>query len=598
MEHCIDLYTQGKSIRAYQYFGSTVGNEGTMFRVYAPHACSVRVVGDFNAWDCNEHVMEKEENGVFSLFIKNIGEGSLYKYAIIDSNESIVYKSDPYAFYSEVRPNSASIVYDVEGYDFLDKQWLASRTLCYDEPLLIYEMHVGSYFTDKVCYKDGVQTFFNYKDKVEGLVRYLKKMRYSHVEFMPLVEHPDDGSWGYLGTGFFSATSRFGSPKDLMYLIDVLHQNKIGVIMDVAVCHFVKDEHGLGFFDGSRLYQKEVLSEWGSYYFDYSKGSVCSFMMSSLMFWIDYFHIDGIRFDAISHLIYNQGNSEQGQYKEGIAFLRYMNQTLKKHYPTVMTIAEDSSSYVGVTKEVRYGGLGFDYKWDLGWMNDTLWYLSKDPIHRKGLHECITFSMMYFYNERYILPLSHDEVVHGKKTIVDKMFGCYDQKFALARCLYVYMMTHPGKKLNFMSNDLGELKEFDEKVSLDFNVLKFPMHDAFHCFFKDMQGLVSCYEALYKGSFNWIVCDDVNQSVFIFEREYENECFIVALNFTPNQHDCYDFNVTKQGTYIEVINSDCFSYNGNGFINEGMLCSVDNTLSLKLAPLSGCVIQYKEDLDV
>lgn len=604
MEHCIDLYMQGKSLKAYQYFGSTVLQKGTMFRVYAPHARSVRVVGDFNEWNKEKHYMNREDNGVFSLFIDKVKEGCIYKYVIEDEHKNIVYKSDPYAFYSEQRPLNASIVYCLDDYTFNDQQWLEQRTLCFDEPVLIYEVHVGSWFMDKMYFKDQVQSFFSYEDKVDALINYLKEMHYTHVEFMPLTEYPDDRSWGYLGTGFFSATSRYGTPKQLMYLIDQLHQASIGVLLDFVLSHFVCDDHGLRMFDGKYLFERNEMSEWGSCYFDYSKGTVCSFMMSALMFWVDYFHIDGFRMDAVSHLIYNLGNKSNGEYKDGIHFLQYMNQTMKEKHPTVMMIAEDSSSYIGVTKEVCYGGLGFDYKWDLGWMNDTLSYLSEDPIYHKGMHDKITFSMAYFSNERYILPLSHDEVVHGKKTIVDKMYGSYYDKFSLARTMYVYMMMHPGKKLNFMMNDLGELKEFDEDVGICFDLLHYPIHDSFHLFIKDVQQLVVQYPSLYHdyclNNFEWIVVDDIDQSIFVFERTNKQEVILCILNFNTNNHPSYTIPVRTKGTYKEVINSDCFSYSGRGFINEGVFDCSEEDLVIKVAPLSGSVfvLEHKEDFDV
>lgn len=594
MEHCIDLYLDGKSLLGYEYFGSHLLKSGTIFRVYAPDALKVSLVGDFNQWKGSHH-MEYRDDGVWSLFVKKVKEGVKYKYKITTKNGNVVYRSDPYATFSEVRPNNASVVYDINKYDFNDSDYINKRDKRFEQPLLIYEMHVGSWFMNKQMYRDGVQSFFSFDKLSQKLVKYLKKMNYTHVEFMPLQEHPDDASWGYLGTGYFSATSRYGKPDELMKLVDVLHQNNIGIIIDFVPCHFVSDEHGLRNFDGSELYQRELLSEWDSCYFDYSKGHVCSFMLSAITFWIEKFHIDGIRFDAISHLIYNLGNIEYGLYSDGIKFIQTMTSMIHTKYPTVMLIAEDSSSYPGVTHSVLDGGLGFDYKWDLGWMNDTLKYLSLDPLHRKSNHQLITFSMAYFYNEKYILPFSHDEVVHSKKTIIDKIYGTYYEKFAQARTLYMYMLFHPGKKLNFMTNDLAEFKEFDHEVAISWSLLKYPIHDAFNHYISDLQSIIKQYPSLYYdyhlNNFNWLVVDDDNQSVFVFERMYKKEVIIVVLNFTSNRHTNYEIPLNNVGKYIEVINSDSLPYNGKGFINNNILTNTTtNRLKVNIAPFSSFVL--------
>jgi len=449
-------FYQGNMCDAYEYFGAHIVENGVMFRVYAPHARFIHLIGDFNEWKANEKSQMKRLNysGEFEIYIENAKIKDRYKFQITQALGNIVDKADPYAFESEYKPNYASIISDIHEVKFTDEKWMKKRTRMFNEPMNIYELHLGSWKR-----KDG--TWFKYEEIADELIAYCKKMHYTHVEFMPLSEHPYDGSWGYQATGYFSVTSRYGNIHGLKKLVNKLHNHDIGVIIDFIPVHFAKDMHGLSYFDGTPLYEYEkewdANNEWGTSNFNLWRSEVCSFIMSAANFWLDVLHFDGIRMDAISNLIYWQGNKHRGINQGALRFVKQMNANLHKLHPTAILIAEDSSDYKKVTGE---DGLGFDYKWDLGWMHDTLDYLKMDPIYRQYHHGKITWSMVYTFNERYILPLSHDEVVHGKCSIVEKMNGSYEERFAQARTLYMYMMTHPGKKLNFMGNEFAQVREF------------------------------------------------------------------------------------------------------------------------------------------
>ena len=435
----IHIFHKGNTLEAYKIFGAHLETndhkKGVRFTVYAPNAKSVQVVGDFNNWDGSNHYMERyTDGGIWTLFIPGVKEKALYKYRIETQNSATVDRADPYAFYSELRPGTASRVYNIENFRWSDKRWLNARTKNFDKPMNIYEANIGSWkmkkdFTDE---EDG--EFYTYEEMIDLLIPYLVENHYTHLELMPLTEFPFDGSWGYQATGYFSVTSRYGEPKGLMKFINACHKAGIGVIMDFVPAHFVKDGHGLYQFDGGFVYDYPDINrrytEWDSVYFDVGREEVRSFLMSSVAFFAEYFHVDGIRFDAVSNLIYWKGNKEAGLNDGAVEFMRRMNNHMKGYYPGVMLIAEDSSDFNGVTKSPDVGGLGFDYKWDLGWMNDTLKYMKLDPVYRQSDHNLMTFSMAYFYSENFILPFSHDEVVHSKGTIVDKIWGTHEQKFA------------------------------------------------------------------------------------------------------------------------------------------------------------------------
>ena len=560
----MDRYYKGCALDAYKLFGAHLceerGKKGVRFTVYAPHAQGIQVIGSFDDWSCKGHQMRrKDDKGIWSLFVAEAKEGDMYKYRVTQATGRIVDKMDPYAFYSELRPNTASIVTNLDYKKWSDEKWLAQRTKNFDKPVNIYEMHLGSWK------KDEDQEWVNYKDIAKELIAYVKENNFTHIELMPLNEYPFDGSWGYQCSGYFSATSRYGSAQELMYLINACHRANIGIIMDFVPVHFVRDDFSLSYFDGTPLYEYEKAcdadSQWGTANFNLWREEVRSFLMSAAAFWIDKYHVDGLRMDAISNIIHWHGNKDLGENEGALHFIKRMNYHLSEAYKGVMLIAEDSSDFANVTKATQDGGLGFDYKWDLGWMNDTLKYLEKDPIYRKWHHNNITFSMAYFYSERFIMEFSHDEVVHGKKTIVDKIWGSYEEKFAQLRTLYLYMFTHPGKKLNFMGNELAHFREWDEEKQCDWDLLKYPMHDAFHRYFAKLGELYSKTQALYETeydwtSFQWIDADNADENMFSYLRKNENSYYIVILNFSPNAYKKHAFGVPEKGVYHELLNTE------------------------------------------
>ena len=447
-------------------WGRIPAKKGRYFALFAPNAERISVIGEFNNW--NETPMQKVHDGNFwECWIDNANKGMLYKYKIYARGGGVTDHCDPFGYYAELRPNSASVIFDSGEFVFSDEAWMKKRTASLDKPLNIYELHFGSW-RKKTKENEG---WYSYKELAGLLIPYLRENGYNYVELMPLSEHPFDGSWGYQNTGFFAPTSRYGTPDELRAFVNECHKNGIGVLMDFVPVHFAVDDYGLANYDGTALYEYPNCdvgySEWGSCNFMHSRGEVRSFLQSSAHYWISEYHFDGLRMDAVSNLIYWQGNQERGVNKMALQFLQTMNQGLKERFPSVMLIAEDSSSYPGVTKAVWEGGLGFDYKWNMGWMNDTLNYFRTAPEYRRDHYHKLTFSMMYYYNEHYLLPLSHDEVVHGKATIIQKMNGDYERKFPQVRALYMYMYAHPGKKLNFMGNEIGQFREWDEKREQD-----------------------------------------------------------------------------------------------------------------------------------
>ncbi|MCK9198186.1 MAG: 1,4-alpha-glucan branching protein GlgB [Bacilli bacterium] len=605
----IDDYLLGKNINAFQYFGAhfitSRNQEGVVFRVYAPFAKEIEVIGNFNGWLGSNHKMIRTSwQGVFELFIPGINNYDQYKYHILTSNDIWINKSDPFAFYSELRPSTASKVFDIEKFVWNDDKYMKCRKLNYNLPMNIYEMHLGSWIRDF----DG--RVFSYQELESHLINYLKDNNFNYVEFLPLMEHPLDGSWGYQVTGFYSITSRYGNPYQLMHLIDELHKNGIGVIFDFVAVHMVTDEFGLSMFDGSPVYEYKDITRrknnWGTSNFDFSKGQTRSFVASSMNFFAKYYHLDGIRLDAISNLIYYNGDKNKGLNNEGISFLKFINEEIHKEHPALYMIAEDSTDFQKVTFPVVDGGLGFDYKWDLGWMNDTLKYYSVDPIYRKYEHSKITFSMYYFFSEKFILPFSHDEVVHGKNSIVNKMWGNYDEKFAQLRNLYVYMFTHPGKKLNFMGNEIAHFREWDEDKTLDWFLLDYDLHRKFNEFFKKISLIYNKNKCLYYNeydlkNFNYIMADNKNQSIFVYERKAKNSSLIIILNMTPCKYDYYEFGVPYYGEYEEILNSDDMIYGGKGTINNhnklisggAPLDKCEQRLGLKIGSFAAIILEYK-----
>ncbi len=600
-------FFEGNMCNAYEYFGAHVDESGTTFRTYAPNAREIHVIGDFNDWKTSDASLMKriDDRGVYEVFIEHAKKGQQYKFRITQAYGNVTDKSDPYAFYSQLRPNTASIIEDIHNYTFKDSKWMKTRSRNFDRPMNIYELHVGSWKKPKDDRK-----WFHYEEIADELIDYVKKMNFTHVEFMPLSEYPFDGSWGYQTSGYYSVTSRYGTINGLKELINKLHKNNIGVIMDFVPVHFVKDNYSLNYFDGTPLYEYEkdsdANSEWGTSNFNLWREEVRSFLMSAANYWLEIFHIDGIRMDAIANMIYWQGNSNKGVNEGALHFIKRMNNNLHRLHPEVFLIAEDSSDFPKVTHHTLDGGLEFDYKWDLGWMHDTLKYLEKDPIYRQYHHNQITFSMAYFYSEKFVLPLSHDEVVHGKHTIVDKMWGTYEQKFAQTRTLYMYMMTHPGKKLNFMGNEIAQFREWDEEKENDWFMLDYPIHDAFSHYFADLNKLVKDNKAFYMldyswDSFKWIDPDNKADNIFIYQRMYEDNKFIIALNFSTNHYKNFRVGVDVNSTIKEVLNTDWDIYNGTNVRNTKALRAkkvphnnLNYSFEMEIAPFSGIIFEVKE----
>ena len=562
------LFHRGEYRQAYEYFGAHPTRSSTIFRIWAPSAKSVAVVGDFNDWTAREedycHKLTNE--GIWEVEIKKIKKGNLYKYQIETSWGEKILKSDPYAFYSELRPQTASIVNGKPKFRWADKRWLNNREIGYAKPINIYEVHLGSWKKKE----DG--TYYNYKEIAELLVEYMLEMNYTHIEIMPIIEYPFDGSWGYQGTGYYSVTSRYGTPDDFMYFVNYFHKNNLGVILDWVPGHFCKDSHGLYRFDGSACYEYEDPSlgenEWGSANFNVSRNEVRSFLLSNLYFWIKEFHIDGIRMDAVSNMLYyKDGLSEN---KRSVEFLQYLNQSLHEEYPDVMLIAEDSSAWPLVTKYQADGGLGFDFKWNMGWMNDTLKYMEQDPFFRKSHHGKLTFSFMYAFSENFILPLSHDEIVHGKNSILNKMPGYYEDKLAHVKNLYSYQMAHPGKKLNFMGNEFVQGLEWRYYEQLEWQLLKDNKGS------QDIQKYVKALNKLYleeealwhdgQDGFEWIEHENINENMLIFLRKTPNmeDFIIVVFNFSGKDHENYPLGVPlEDGEYEVILDSNEKKFGGS-----------------------------------
>jgi 1,4-alpha-glucan branching enzyme len=571
------------SFQSYEYFGvhpmtkTKDGKKltGFVFRLYAPNATEVFVVGDFNLWKAQDHPMEKvHEWGIYEAFVTSAKLGDRYKYQFKNTYGFVVQKADPYAFEAEVRPLTASVVTTYQGFQWHDEAYLANRNRNFDRPMAIYEVHLGSWK------KPEKKDFFSYEDMAEQLIPYVLEHGFTHIELMPLTQHPFDGSWGYQTTGFHAVDSRYGTLKGLMTFIDRCHQVGLGVILDFVVVHFASDDFGLHEFDGSKLYEyfdpRRTFSQWGSPQFDLSKPVVRSMLFSSINYFISMFHLDGIRIDAVSNIVYWDGNNQQGENSGGIAFIRDLNSFIHTYHPTVMSIAEDSTSFGGVTRNVELGGLGFDYKWDMGWMNDTLKYYGVDFVYKFYDHHKLTFSMHYFYSDNFMLPLSHDEVVHGKGTIVNKMWGNYDEKFALLRNLYTYQWMHPGKKLIFMGNEIASFDEWSEKKSLPWFFTQYPKHDSVRTLIKDLNRIYKQEPSLHveehnPARFRWLMVDNRQDNIYVFERKVNQSTIIIVLNMKGNYYNDYDIGVFEPGTYQEILNSDNEIYSGWHRINKNPL---------------------------
>lgn len=564
-----DQYLQGHLPQAYRYFGAhkTVfnGRTGFLFRVYAPMARDVSVIGDFNEWDPGKGRMQKvDERGLFEIFVADAKEGQRYKFHLLGCDGYWKDKHDPFAFMDQTTPDGYSILFDYERIRIDDADFLAKRDRCFDKPVSIFEFHMGTFQRKP----DGSQ--YNYSELADVLIPYLKEMGYTHVEALPILAYPNDASWGYQSLGYYAVDRRWGTPDEFAVFVEKLHKNGIGVILDFVPVHFALDGFGLEKFDGSCVYEysnEHEFSQWGTKNFDLGKDPVRSFLMGSVFYFTEVLHIDGFRFDAVSNIIYWDGNSDKGVNTGAVEFVKRVNGYMHTLHDDVMMIAEDSSAYGHVTKGGFEEGLGFDYKWDLGWMNDTLKYYGKDPIYRKYCHNQITFSMAYFYSENFILPLSHDEVVHMKGSILNKMFGSYDDKFANCRNLFAYQFAHPGKKLNFMGNEIGTFDEWKEFQPVAYEILKFPKHKGMQRLFKDLNHIYRTTKALYCEEYNplhfsWIMADNADQSVYVFKRESDLECIVCLFNMTPNFYWDYELGVPYEGTYVEILNTDRGIYGG------------------------------------
>jgi len=554
-----DFYN-GKAFDAYEFFGAHKEDNGVVFRTYAPNAKKVFVAGEFNDWKLEE-MMQQHKKGIYSFSIADAKAGQMYKYAVKTGRGKLVYHSDPYSFGMQLRPDTASYIVDLSEYKFRDSKWLETRDKNFNRPLNIYEMHLGSWLRNS----ENENVWYRYNEIADWLIAYVKKNKYTHIEFLPLSEHPSDCSWGYQITGFYSPTSRYGTAKDLMELIDKCHQAEIGVIMDFVPVHFAVDDYGLKKFDGSALYEhphKDAgASEWGTCNFNHSRGEVRSFLQSCANFWLKEFHFDGLRMDAISRAIYRQGDPATGVNDDGVKFLKYMNSGLSRIHPTAMLIAEDSTSFPKVTFPVAKGGLGFDYKWDLGWMNDTLNYFMQPPENRPDHYNKLTFSMHYFFNERYLLPFSHDEVVHCKGSLFEKMWGVKKMKWRQLRALYMYMYTHPGKKLSFMGNELAQQREWNEATELDWDLLKKPRHRSFHEYVRKLNDIYFKYPALHDSEydetgFTWIEANAAQKSIYAYERGSQGQRVIGVFNFSDKAYRKHPFLLAMPATLTLILRSD------------------------------------------
>ena len=619
----IYLFGEGTLHDIYNKLGahtrSIDGQSGVNFAVWAPNAKGVQVVGDFNQWNGAKHEMRHVQNsGIWELFIPELEVGDLYKFRITQYNNRVVDKSDPYGFWAEVPPCTASIVTDLDQYRWSDDQWMNNRngSRPWEGPISIYELHLGSWMHED-AHEHG---WVNYRELAEKIVEYVKALGYTHIELLPVSEHPYTGSWGYQTVGYYSVTSRYGSAEDFMYLVDLCHQNDIGVLIDWVPAHFPKDLHGLGRFDGTALFEhadprQGEHPDWGTYIFNYGRNEVKNYLVANAHFWLDKYHIDGLRVDAVASMLYLDYSREDGQWVanryggkenlDAIQFLKYVNQSVHDRFPGAMTIAEESTAWGGVSRPVNEGGLGFNLKWNMGWMNDTLRYFHRDPVYRKFHHDELTFSLVYAYSENFVLPFSHDEIVHGKGSLLDQMPGDMWRKFANLRLLLSYQWTHPGKKLIFMGSDFGQWTEWNCNESLPWQLLENEPHKGIQNMVTDLNGLYRNEPALHEldfcsRGFEWIDCHNREDSNLCYVRRGENkdDDLIVVANFTPTVRKKFLVGVHQEGTYKEIFNSDSEYYGGSNVGNpldidstKSAAHGLENSISITMPPLA--VIIFK-----
>lgn len=625
-EHDIYLFKEGRHFQLYDKFGSHSvehgGVSGVYFAVWAPHAKEVSVIGNFNGWHSESHKLfpRWDQSGIWEGFIAGLTWGTLYKYAIRTGKNVLLEKSDPYALSWEQNTQASSLV-STTWFEWNDSDWMQNRWKRnnLEAPLSVYEMHLGSWMRGT----DDPNRFFNYREIAERLIPYIKEMGFTHVEFMPVMEYPYDPSWGYQVTGFFAATSRFGSPQDLMYLINELHNNEIGVILDWVPSHFPGDANGLHFFDGTFLYEHEdprkgFHPDWKSHIFNYGRNEVKSFLISNALFWLDRYHADGLRVDAVTSMLHLDYSRNEGEWEPNVfggnvnleakSFLQEFNTAVYKNFPDTMTIAEESSDFPLLTKPVHDGGIGFGMKWMMGWMHDTLKYFKEDTLNRKYHHNKLTFASMYMYNENYMMPLSHDEVVHGKASLIYKMVGDEWQKFANLRAMYTYMFTHPGAKLLFMGGEFAQTNEWNFTRSLDWHLLEYPVHKGLQHYVSDLNNLYRTEPSMYENQFNhygfeWVEANDGNNSIYIYLRKGKDEedVTMTVLNLTPRVFD-YKIGVNEGTSWDVILNSDDEKYGGSGVAAEIVDEEDDewmyrpNAIVLKLPPLAGVVLKQKKRL--
>ncbi|MGR3179222.1 MAG: 1,4-alpha-glucan branching protein GlgB [Candidatus Anammoxibacter sp.] len=617
-EYDVYLFKKGDHFRLYDKLGSHINakdnKRGTFFAVWAPNGRSVSVIGDFNGWNTESHPLRvrDDESGIWEGCITGIGKGDMYKYHIVSNNNYVVNKTDPFAFYYQMPSETASIVWDL-CYEWNDGKWLKNRKEknALNAPMSIYEVHLGSW---RRIEEEGNNRFLTYREMAHHLARYVKDLGFTHVELLPPNEHPFYGSWGYQMTGYFAPTSRYGEPQDFMFLIDHMHQNDIGVILDWVPSHFPSDEHSLALFDGTHLFEHAdpklgFHPDWKSCIFNYGRHEVMNFLMSSAIFWLDKYHIDGLRVDAVASMIYLDYSRKEGEWIpnkyggreniEATSFIKNLNTVVYKEFPDVQMIAEESTAWPMVSRPTYAGGLGFGMKWNMGWMHDTLEYFCKDPVYRKHHHDELTFSAIYAFTENFLLPLSHDEVVHGKGSLITKMPGDEWQKFANLRLLFGYMYAHPGKKLLFMGGEFGQWKEWDHESSLDWHLLEYQYHKSMQDWVKDLNHFYKDEAILYENDFEangfeWIDIHDWEKSIISFIRKGKSpdEVILVICNFTPTPYYEYRIGVPLCGHWKEILNSDAEKYSGSGHLNSEVIESEpipthgrDYSVSLTIPPL-------------